>query len=84
MGVVYLIWVVYLLEECPIKRELGQRESTMHYNSKEKVIECTCIDNHYLWGTPKCEHFKGLREVIRGRRKVWRVFCDAVEIQNEK
>jgi len=58
-----------LLEECPIKRKLGQMDG-----------KCVCIDTHYAWGVPTCEHYKGLREVTRGGRKVWRVSCDAVGI----
>lgn len=55
------------LDECPTKRQLGLDKN-----------ECVCINNH--WGIPMCNHYKGLREVIRGGRKVWRVFCDAVEV----
>ena len=58
-----------LEEDCPIKRSIGLYQG-----------HCTCINNHYAWGVPTCEHYKGLREVIRGGRKVWRVFCDAVEV----
>jgi len=58
-----------LLEECPIKRQFGLLNN-----------ECTCIETHLVWSLPACEHYKGLREVVRGGRKVWRVFCDAVEV----
>jgi len=70
-----------LLEECPIKREIGQHEDFVNMNFKEKVKVCTCISSNYSWGVPNCEHYKGLREVTRGGRKVWRVFCDAVEVE---
>jgi len=66
-----------LLEECPIKRESGQHEDFVNMNFKEKVKVCTCTNSHYV---STCEHYKGLREVIRGGRKIWRVFCDAVEV----
>jgi len=69
-----------LLEECPIKRELGQHEKFVNMNIKEKVKVCICINSHYAWGIHTCEHYKGLREVTRGGRKVWRVFCGAVEV----
>jgi len=69
-----------LLEECPIKRKIGQHEDSVNMNFKETVTVCTCINSHYNWGVPTCEHYKGLREVTRGGRKVWRVFCDAVEV----
>jgi len=69
-----------LLEECPIKREVGQHENFIDMNIKEKVKVCTCINSHYAWGVPTCEYYKGLKEVTRGGRKVWRVFCDAVKV----
>jgi len=69
-----------LLEECPIKRKLGQHEDSIDMNFKEKVMVCTCVNSNYSWGVPTCENYKGLREVTRGGRKVWRVFCDAVEV----
>jgi hypothetical protein len=58
-----------LEEDCPIKRSIGLYQG-----------HCTCINNHYMWGVPTCEHYKELKEVVRGGRKVWRVSCDAVEI----
>jgi len=69
-----------LLEECPIKRKLGQHEDFVNMNFKEKVKVCTCINSNYSWGVPTCENYKGLKEVTRGRRKVWRVSYDAVEV----
>ena len=69
-----------LLEGCPIKRKLGQHEDFVNMNFKEKVKVCTCISSNYAFGVPTCVHYKGLREVTRGGRKVWRVFCDAVEV----
>jgi len=69
-----------LLEECPIRRELGQHEDSINMNFKEKVKVCTCISSNYAFGVPTCEYYKGLKEVIRGGRKVWRVSCDAVEV----
>ena len=69
-----------LLEECPIKRKIGQHEDFVNMNFKEKVKVCTCISSNYSWGVPTCEYYKGLKEVTRGGRKVWRVFCDAVEV----
>jgi len=68
------------LDECPIKREIGQQEQFANMNIKEKVKVCNCINSHYIWGVPTCEHYKGLKEVTRGGRKVWRVSCDAVEV----
>jgi len=69
-----------LFEECPVKREIGQHERSIDIHIKEKVKVCSCINSNYAWGVPTCEHYKGLKEVTRGGRKVWRVSCDAVEI----
>lgn len=67
-----------LIEECPIKRKIGQHEDFVNMNFKEKVKVCTCTNSHF---SSTCEHYKGLKEVVRGGRKVWRVSCDAVEIK---
>jgi len=56
-----------LLEECPIKRKIGQHEDSVDMNFKEKVMMCTCTNSYYV---STCEHYKGLREVVRGGRKV--------------
>ncbi len=61
------------LDDCPIKREFDQ------YDGK-----CTCVNTHHVWSPPSCEYYKGLKEVVRGGRKVWRVFCDAVKLMEEQ
>lgn len=57
-----------LLDECPAKKKVFQHDG-----------HCICTYRHGF-GVLKCEYFRGLKEVTRGGRKVWRVFCDAVEI----
>ena len=65
-----------LLEDCPIKREIGQYEDFAGMNFKEKIKVCTCVESS--WRVPTCDNYKGLKEVTRGGRRVWRVSCDAV------
>jgi hypothetical protein len=69
-----------LKSECPIKREEGARvvESSFGRNKGEKREECTCTYNGN-GGVRPCEYYKGIKQVQRNKRKVWKVFCEAVK-----
>lgn len=72
---------VHVLEsDCPIHREEGKR--TVVNRDKTERKECTCIYiSAFGGGVPPCPHYKGCRQVQRNKKKVWRVFCDAVPVE---
>lgn len=71
-----------LKSECPIKREEGSRivESMFGINKGEKRDECTCVYmSSFGGGVRPCEHYKGIKQVTRNKKKVWKVFCEAMK-----
>lgn len=74
---------VHVLEsECPINRELGKREVKVFSENEENRMECTCkfVSSRFAL-IPRCEHYKGIKEVQRNKQKVWKVFCGALDEQ---
>ncbi|MBL4952084.1 hypothetical protein JK635_07655 [Neobacillus sp. YIM B02564] len=72
---------VHVLEsDCPINREEGKRKVKPIREGEPERTECTCIYMSSFGGRVKpCEHYRGCKQVQRNKRKVWRVFCDAVK-----
>jgi hypothetical protein len=79
-----------LIEDCPIKRELGKRTRTKYLSVPEgqenpELTECMCIHRSGLYGgghmmTP-CKHYGGTKKVTRNKRKVYKVSCSALEVE---
>ncbi|MFE8701151.1 hypothetical protein ACFYKX_11150 [Cytobacillus sp. FJAT-54145] len=69
--------------DCPIQRLVG------FYVHKDLVTgepeqRCTCIltsSRGIL--VPRCPHYKGVKEVQRNKKRVYKVFCEAVEQPKE-
>jgi hypothetical protein len=70
-----------LMTDCPIKRQEGSREVESFFGKDkgEKRHECTCIYiSSFSGGVRPCEHYKGIKQVQRNKKKVWKIFCEAV------
>lgn len=75
-----------LIEDCPIKRAEGKRQSTHREFVdgeivEKEVTECTCIYRSGLSGIiiPRCEHYKGTKKVRRNKKSVYKIICAALE-----
>ncbi|TCJ04874.1 hypothetical protein [Cytobacillus praedii] len=78
-----------LMEDCPIKRTVGERKREKYVavpEGQENPIlhECMCIYRsglHQQHMIPPCQYYQGTKKVTRDKKKKWKVFCSALETQ---